>query len=172
MEIISIVLQGEITHRDSIGNAARIGSNDVQRMTAGTGLYHSEWNNGTEPVHFLQIWIIPDSMGLKPSYDQKSYSPESWRNKLKLLASGGHGGEAVVLNTSAMLFRSRLHAGHAVVHKTGPERHLFLYMIEGQAMIDGQRIDRGDQVRIRNRQRLEVAAADIADFILVDTGGR
>ena len=105
MEIVTIVLDGEMTHADSMGNNAVIRTGDVQRMSAGTGLTHSEFNLASQPVHFYQIWIFPDEAGLRPTYDQKSFHPDAWRNRLLPLASGQHLPGTVSFHTDATIYR-------------------------------------------------------------------
>ena len=114
MEIITIVLDGEITHQDSMGNRAVISAGEVQRMSAGTGLTHSEFNLAQTPVHFYQIWLFPDMRGLKPSYSQKRYPPSAWKNTLFPVASGQGAGDVVTFHTNATIYRSQLDAGKAV----------------------------------------------------------
>lgn len=172
MEIVSIVLQGEMTHRDSMGNISVIRGGDVQRMTAGTGLTHSEWNNGREPVHFLQIWIIPETSGLQPSYDQRGFIPDCWHNNLKLIASGNAETDTVFLNANARLFRSRLDAGETILYQADAGRCVFLYMIDGRATLEDKEIEKGDQVRIHDRKKLVITSSESADLILVDIGER
>ncbi len=111
MEIITIVLKGEMTHQDSMGNKTVITAGDVQRMSAGTGLTHSEFNLATEPVHFYQIWIYPDQKGLQPSYDQKRFSPNDWNNRLLPVASGLNVPGTVTFHTNATIYRCHLEAG-------------------------------------------------------------
>src|SRR5512139_2308538 len=108
MEIVTIPLQGEMTHEDSMGNKGVIKANDVQRMSAGTGLTHSEFNLADKPVHFYQIWIFPDSKGLNPTYDQRSFSPVTFRNRLVPVASGQGIPETVTFHTDATIYRSEL----------------------------------------------------------------
>lgn len=168
MEIISIVLEGEMVHQDTMGNHSVIKPGDVQRMTAGTGLYHSEQNTSDEPVHFYQIWIYPDKKGLAPSYDQKHFSAEQWHNRLKLLASGdGHDGVAS-LNSDGLLYRGSLEAGHSVSYTAGDSRILFLYIMAGHVNINGIRFDREDQARISGENSLQIHAATNAEMLLID----
>ncbi len=168
MEIVSIVLQGEMEHKDTMGNINRIRQNDVQRMTAGTGLQHSEWNHADRPVHFFQIWIMPDTPGLKPSYDQKNFSPEAWRNSLTLLASNNGNEDIVSLNTDARFYRAALDAGKSVDFSPQQSRHQFLYVIDGSATVNGQELNRRDQARIGKETSLTIGASTNTDLILID----
>src|SRR5438094_2243814 len=118
MEIISYVLEGTLEHRDSLGTGSLIRPGDVQRMTAGTGVTHSEFNpSTTEPVHFLQIWITPDRQGLTPSYEQRAFSPAELDGTLRLVAAAGGREGAVTIHQDAEVFASRLAAGTEVIHK-------------------------------------------------------
>jgi redox-sensitive bicupin YhaK (pirin superfamily) len=168
MEIVSIVLDGEMEHQDTMGNKTIIRKNDVQRMTAGTGLQHSEWNYGETPVKFMQIWILPDKTGLQPSYDQKSSSPEQWQNNLYLLASENGSKDVVSLNTDAKLYRSILHKGKTISFQTGKDRNLFIYIIEGNIKLNGHSLNTRDQARISKEDSLQLTTDECADFVLVD----
>jgi redox-sensitive bicupin YhaK (pirin superfamily) len=168
MEIISIVLAGEMVHKDTMGNEIVIRAGDVQRMTAGTGLRHSEQNTSGVPVHFYQIWIYPDKPGLAPSYDQKNFKPETWQNRLALLASARNEEDAVRLNTDGALYRAALDKGRAVNYTTGADRSLFVYVIDGAAAINGETMEKNDQARISAKDSLQINAFAAADFLLID----
>lgn len=124
MEIITIILEGELTHRDTMRNGGVIKANDVQRMSAGTGLMHSEFNDGDKPTHLYQIWIYPDKAGLKPSYDQRSYDPSSWKNTLLPVASGQEIPDTVTFNTDATIYRSDLDKDRSLVFDKTKDRLL------------------------------------------------
>ncbi len=168
MEIISVVLDGEMKHQDTMGNTTVIKKNDFQRMTAGTGLQHSEWNHADSPVHFFQIWVLPQVKGLTPSYDQKSFHPESWRNHLTLLAGGQAANGAVSLNTDALVYRTELDAGQSITYETGEDRKLFGYVIKGHAKADGIELRSRDQARIQAQKNLELRGESKADILLID----
>lgn len=168
MEIISIILDGEMVHKDTMGNETTIKKNDVQRMTAGTGLYHSERNLSDRPVHFYQIWIKPDKKGLFPSYDQKSFSPDQWKNKLVLLASDQSGDGIVSLNTEASIYRANLDAGQRLDLNFNENAKPFIYMMKGRMEINKEIIETNDQARIENETAIEITAADPSEFILID----
>ena len=172
MEIISIVLEGEMTHKDTMGNETVIRQNDVQRMTAGTGLRHSEWNHSDDMVAFFQIWILPDKKGLEPSYDQKSYSPDFWKNRLALLASDNEDKHAVQLNSQASIFRSCLEADFNLSYKTDSGHCLFIYTIDGKIQVNGTTAGRRDQVRIKGEEQLVITALEDSDFVLIDVPDR
>ncbi len=172
MEIISIVLHGEMTHKDTMGNEMVMKQHDVQRMTAGTGLHHSEWNEGEDTVGFFQIWILPDKNGLEPSYDQKSFVPEYWKNRLALIASHLVQDYAVKLNSEALIYRAGLDPDREVSYKFDKDRRLFLYLIEGQLLVNELSIEKRDQVRIKNEQQLVIKAQKKSDFVLIDVPGQ
>ena len=168
MEIISLVLSGMMHHEDTMGNGTVIRPGDVQRMTAGTGLFHSEWNDSDQPVHFLQIWVQPDTSRLLPSYDQKNFAAETWQNRLALLASNKPGPSVVTLNTDASLYRAMLTENKSLTYTTGRERNLFVYVIEGKAAVNGRMLSAGDQGRIKDEEQLTISGAESADLILID----
>lgn len=168
MEIISIVLDGEMEHQDTMGNTTVIKKNDVQRMTAGTGLQHSEWNHANTPVHFFQIWVLPQKKGLAPSYDQKSFNPKTWKNQLTLLAAERSENDTVSLNADARIFRAELDAGQKITYQTTHDRKLFSYIISGNARIDGLRLKARDQARINSMTHLELTGENLADVLLLD----
>jgi quercetin 2,3-dioxygenase len=168
MEIITVVLSGEITHEDSLGNKTVIKADDVQRMSAGTGITHSEFNLSETPVHFYQIWIHPDSGGLKPSYDQKTFTPHSRRNRLFPVASGQGKAGAVTLHTDATIYLADLETDRAITYDISDTRRIFAYVTEGLLEINGHRLEKNDQARIDEETHLTIKAADNSSFILVD----
>lgn len=168
MEIVSIVLSGEMTHKDTMGNTITVKTSDVQRMTAGTGLFHSEWNYGDEPVHFFQIWIYPDKRELTPSYDQKAFNPETWHNRLTLLASDKNENGIVRLNTDGSIYRAALTVDKVVNYSPERGRKTFIYVIDGRLLINGSELEKGSQARIDKEDNLEIGAKGEADFLLID----
>ena len=168
MEIVTIVLNGEMTHRDSMGNTAVIRAGDVQRMSAGTGLTHSEFNLAGQPVHFYQIWILPDRPGLEPSYDQRTFSAEDWHNRLLPVASGQGLNNVVTFNTDATIYRSNLDAGRKLHFDNTSGRRVFLYLTRGQMRVDGLTLYQEDQARIDSEKPLAMEADQDAEFILID----
>lgn len=168
MEIITIVLDGEMTHQDSMGNKAVIMAGDVQRMSAGTGLTHSEFNLAEQPVHFYQIWVLPDTPGLEPSYDQRSFSPDQWRNRLLPVASGQPIENVVSFHTDATIYRGQLDAGHRLDFDNTAGRRVFVYLTEGELTIDGLALNKADQARVDTERPICLVAGADAEFILVD----
>jgi redox-sensitive bicupin YhaK (pirin superfamily) len=168
MEIITIVLDGEMTHQDSMGNKAVIRAGDVQRMSAGTGLTHSEFNLAEAPVHFYQIWIFPDQGGLKPSYDQRNFDAESWHNALLPVASGQGLESTVKFHTAATIYRCDLDQGKEVTHTPTAGRRIFVYVTKGELEANGTMISEKDQARIDIDEPLTLKAKESAEFILID----
>jgi len=168
MEIVTIVLSGEITHKDSMGSKNVIKAGDVQRMSAGTGLTHSEFNLAKEPVHFYQIWIYPDLAGLKPSYDQKSFSPEAWKNRLLPVASGQGLHGAVTFHTYATIYRSDLEARQKIDFKVTESRRVFIYLTSGSLEVNDKKLEANDQARIDLENDLEFRSYRDSAFILID----
>ena len=168
MEIVTIVIDGEITHEDSMHNKGVIKTNDVQRMSAGTGLTHSEFNLADKPVHFYQIWIYPDRRGLTPSYDQKTYDPSNWKNKLFPVASGQNIPGTVTFFTDATIYRSDLDSGKLVTFEGTKGRRIFIYLTTGKLTINDEDLDEKYQARIDIDEPLRILAQRNSQFILID----
>jgi len=168
MEIITIVLKGEISHKDSMGNVGVIRAGEVQRMSAGTGLTHSEYNQADRDLHFYQVWILPDEPGLIPSYEQKGFTEDDFKNVLFPLASGQNHAGAVSFHTDAAVYRSRLDAHRQLDHRTSPDRKLFVYLASGRLQVNDETLVANDQARLDGVDRLELKADQDADFILID----
>jgi redox-sensitive bicupin YhaK (pirin superfamily) len=168
MEIITIVLKGEITHEDSMGNKTVIKAGDVQRMSAGTGLTHSEFNLAKIPVNFYQIWIFPDKPGLKPTYDQRTFSPSQWKNHLFPVASGQGIPETVTFHTDATIYRCDLDKNQSVVFEATIGRRIFVYLTKGEMSVGGEKMEQKDQARIDTDDPLRLKALANAAFLLID----
>jgi len=168
MEIITVVLDGEMTHRDSMGNQAVIKAGDVQRMSAGTGLTHSEFNLAKQPVHFYQIWILPDLPRLEPTYDQRNFTPDQWQNRLLPIASGQGLENVVSFHTDATIYRGQLDDGNRLNFDNTAGRRVFLYLIGGELTVDGLTLYQADQARVDTEKPLCLAAGADAEFILID----
>jgi len=161
MEIISLVLDGALEHKDSTGTSSVIRPGDVQRMSAGTGITHSEWNHSkTEEVHFLQIWIIPDTPGLSPGYEQKSIPEESRRGRLVLLASRDGRDGSVGLHQDVALFGTRLAPGQSAAHALGPGRQAWVHLARGAGMLNGRPLVAGDGAAVSDETKLTIAGAE------------
>lgn len=171
MEIITIVLSGEMTHKDSMGNVSLIKAGDVQRMSAGTGLTHSEFNLSSERVHFYQIWILPDKRGTKPSYDQKTFSSQEWGNTLFPVASGRNIPGAVTFQSDSSIYRSHMDAGTRLDFVTATDRGTFIYLTKGSLEVNEVRLDEKDQARINDVDQIRITALHDSEFILIDIPG-
>lgn len=169
MEIISYVLDGELEHKDSMGNGTVIRPGDVQRMSAGTGVRHSEFNpSPRSPVHFLQIWIEPAAVGMAPSYEQKYFSPEEKKGRLRLLASQDGRDGSVTVHRDADLYAGLLGPGEMVTHQLATDRMAYLHLIRGEASINGVRLETGDAAKIKGEEKLTIIANADSEVLLFD----
>ena len=169
MEIVTYVLEGALAHQDSMGNGSTIRPGDVQYMSAGTGVAHSEFNaSQTEPVHLYQIWMFPDKAGHKPTYDQKHFSEEEKRGKLRLLVSpdGRHGSVKIRQNND--LYATVLGAGDKVNHELKAERHAYVQVARGSVTLNGKKLETGDGAAISEEKSLEIAGVNDAEVLLFD----
>jgi redox-sensitive bicupin YhaK (pirin superfamily) len=171
MEIISYVLEGELEHRDNIGNGSVIRRGDVQRMTAGTGVQHSEFNHSkTESVHFFQIWIIPEKRNLPPGYEEKRFDDDAKRNQLKLVASRDGREGSVTIHRDTDLYASLLGRGQEVTHSTERTRRSWVQLASGAITINGEALAAGDGVAIAYEESLAIKASADSEFLLFDMG--
>ncbi|MBU6460829.1 MAG: pirin family protein [Proteobacteria bacterium] len=171
MEIISYVLQGELAHRDSMGNGTVIKPGDVQRMSAGTGIKHSEFNpSDREPVHFLQIWIEPNQHGLEPSYEQKFFEPESKKDQFRLIASSDGRDESVLIHQAADVYSSLLSAGKSLSFLTTAGRLAYLHLVQGELDVNGIVVKAGDAIKVDLEQELNIDAQQDSEFLLFAFG--
>jgi len=171
MDIISYVLEGTLEHKDSLGNGARIRPGEIQRMSAGTRIMHSEFNpSKTEPVHFLQIWIIPNQVGLPPSYEQKDFPVDRRRGQLRLVAAPDGREGAVTVHQDALLFIASLQASEKVVHTVEAGRGIWLQVARGIIALNGTQLREGDGAAAEHESALEVQADTDAEFLLFDLG--
>jgi len=169
MEIITIVLAGEIAHEDNLGNKTTISAGEVQRMTAGTGITHSETNNTDEEVHLYQLWFLPSSKNIKPSYEQRRVDFLDTKNELIPLVSGQKVLEDVVyMNSNSTVYYSKLKADKEINFQTFDIRKTFIYIIEGELLVNGFQADKNDQLRIGDTKLVQIKAAQDAQFILID----
>jgi len=168
MEIITVVLEGEITHEDSLGNKAVIQAGEVQRMSAGTGIRHSEFNQSHAPVHFYQIWLYPDQPGLAPSYDQRRLPAVRPKNQLLPVASGQGLPEVVTFHTDATIYLSDVEAQQTVTFPTDGSRRVFLYLTDGDLDVLEQALHAKDQARIDPDAALTLTARTDVRFVLID----
>jgi quercetin 2,3-dioxygenase len=168
MEIVTIVLDGEITHKDSMGNKTVIAAGDVQRMSAGKGLTHSEFNLSADPVHFYQVWLFPDKHGLEPTYDQKTYQNLDWKNRLCPVASGQGLPDTVTFHTDATLYRADLDVGQTVLFNKTRGRRVFIYLTSGRLLVNDQLLEGKDQARVDIDIPLTLDARADSGLILID----
>jgi redox-sensitive bicupin YhaK (pirin superfamily) len=169
MEIITYVIDGELSHRDSMGNGETIHPHEVQRMTAGTGVLHSEYSSPTDRTHLLQIWILPEKQNLQPGYEQKVFAPEEKQGKLRLVASKGGDGGSVHINQDVRLYASILSGGEEVTHALAESRHAWIQLISGSLAVNGEQLNPGDGVAISSVAELKLKAGeDHTEFLLFD----
>jgi quercetin 2,3-dioxygenase len=169
MEIISYVLDGELAHKDSMGNGSVIRPGDVQRMTAGTGVQHSEYNNSlTDIVHFLQIWLFPAQRNLPPGYEQRMFDTASKRGTLKLIASPDGREGSVTIHLQADIYAAVLAPGESVTHATTHERKLWLQVARGAVIVNGEALDAGDGAAIAYDDKVSIESRADSEVLLFD----
>ena len=169
MEIVTYVVEGALAHRDSTGTQEEIRPGEVQRMSAGTGITHSEFNaSDTEPVHLLQIWLLPERRGITPGYEQKAFPEAEKRGKLRLVASRDGRDGSVTIHQHVDLFASLLEPGESVTHPLLPGRHAWLQVVKGAITVNGQALSGGDGAAISEEESLTISAQEPAEFLLFD----
>lgn len=169
MEIVTYMLSGALAHRDSMGNGSTIRPGDVQRMTAGSGLTHSEFNpSNEEPASLLQIWLFPTDKGLTPTYEQTAFDPAELQNALRLVASPDGREGSVTVHQDALVFASKIHAGQSVSHSHDATRGLWLQVIEGEVVANGSTLQSGDGAAFEEVDTLKIEATKDAHFLLFD----
>lgn len=169
MEIVSYVLDGALEHKDSIGTGSVIRPGDVQRMSAGTGIRHSEFNHSrSEPVHFLQIWIVPDRSGLEPGYEQTTFSDADKRGRLALVGSSdGHEG-SVTIHQDVGLYAGLFDMGERATHAIASGRGVWVQVARGAVAVDGETLRVGDGVAVRDATEIEIEGRDKAEVLVFD----
>lgn len=171
MEIISYVLTGALQHKDSMGNGTVIHPGDVQRMSAGTGVQHSEFNPSPDAlVHFLQIWIEPETQGLAPGYEEKFFAPEDKRGRLRLLASRNGRDGSVTIHQNVDLYASLLDADEQLTHRVAAGRLAYLHLVKGSLRLNGVTLKTGDAAKIEREENLVISAEESSEFLLFDLG--
>jgi quercetin 2,3-dioxygenase len=171
MEILTYVLSGAVEHKDSLGTGSVIRPGDAQIMSAGTGIQHSEFNpSPTEPLHLLQIWILPDEQGITPRYEQKAFPPEEKRGKLRLIAAKDGRDGAVTIHQDVDLYASILEDGDVVNYHVQPHRYAWLQIAQGIANLNGEELRAGDGVQISGEEKLEISTNTSAEILLFDLG--
>ncbi|HEX7831288.1 MAG TPA: pirin family protein [Thermoanaerobaculia bacterium] len=170
MEIVSIVMEGALAHKDSTGGEGVLRRGEVQRMSAGTGVVHSEFNGSeTDPVHFFQIWIMPERGGITPGYEQKLFSDDERRNQLKLVVSPDAENGALKIHQDARLYSSILDEGQSVEHALAAKRGAWIQVARGSVEVNGVTLKAGDGAQIENETSLKITGgAAASEFLLFD----
>lgn len=169
MEIFSYVLDGALAHRDSMGTGSSIRPGDVQMMSAGTGIAHSEFNaSETDPVHFLQIWIVPNRRGVKPRYQEKAFTTEQKRGRLKLVISPEGDEGSLSVYQDARVYAGLFDGAERASHEVRPGRYAYLQVARGSVEVNGQRLNEGDGARVRDAGELEFSNGEDAEVLVFD----
>jgi redox-sensitive bicupin YhaK (pirin superfamily) len=169
MEIISYVLDGELAHKDSLGNGSVIRPGDVQRMSAGTGVRHSEFNHSSAQVtHFLQIWIEPNVQGIAPGYEEKRFEPADKRGRLRLVASPGGAEGSVTIHQDARVYAGLFDGDERATLDVAPGRRVYVHVARGEIDVDGKRLAAGDAAMITDADRIELAGGRDAEVLAFD----
>ena len=169
MEIISYVLSGELAHKDSMGNVKGIPPGDVQRMSAGTGVQHSEFNHAdNQTTHILQIWIEPHTVGIAPGYEQKTFAELEKRGTLRLVASSDGAQGSVTIHADARLYAGLLDGSEAATLALDPARKTYVHLVRGELEVYGQQLTRGDAAMIQTQSRLDLSKGVDAEVLVFD----
>ncbi len=169
MEIISYVLQGNLAHKDSMGNVKGLPPGDVQRMSAGTGVMHSEFNHAQgETTHFLQIWIEPSQRGIAPGYEQKTFADAEKRGRLRLVASPDGAAGSVHIHADASLYAGLLDGGETAELAIDPARKAYVHLVRGAVEVNGQRLEGGDAALLAGEGRIALTGAQDAEVLVFD----
>ena len=169
MEIISYVLDGSLAHKDSMGNAASIVPGEVQRMSAGTGVTHSEYNHeAARTTHFLQIWIMPDRQGVAPGYEQKAYPEAGKRGRLRLVASADGTDGSVRMHQDARMYAGLFDADESAALDIAPGRLAYVHMARGKAVVNGHALSAGDALLYADEPRVEIERGEGAEILVFD----
>jgi redox-sensitive bicupin YhaK (pirin superfamily) len=171
MEIISYVVAGALQHRDSLGTGSVIRPGEIQRMSAGTGVTHSEFNpSPSELVHFLQIWIVPDRHGYEPSYEQKTMADSDKRGVLRLIAGPRGGGSAVTIHQDVRLYSGLIERDQEVVYELNDDRHAWVQVVRGALTLNGQPLWQGDGAAVSAEPALRLIGLESTEVLLFDLG--
>ena len=169
MEIVTYVLDGALEHKDSLGTGSVIRPGDVQRMSAGTGVHHSEYNaSPSEPVHFLQIWIMPKSNGIAPGYEQKHFTPAEFTDQLRLIASPDGREGSVTLHQDARLYATKLDGAGSVSHALASGRCAYVHVARGSVVLNGIPLASGDGARVEAQSALQLDNGRNAEVLVFD----
>jgi quercetin 2,3-dioxygenase len=169
MEIVTYVLDGQLQHQDSMGNGSILHAGDFQRMSAGTGVEHSEFNPSPDmPVHLYQIWLLPRERGLAPSYEERSFRASEKQDRLRLVASPDGRDGSLTIHQDASIYLGNLTAGANVMHRLAPGRHAWLQVLRGTVRVGDQQLTAGDGASFSDEPSVQLAAADSAEVMLFD----
>ncbi len=169
MEIVTYVLEGALEHKDSMGNGEVLRPGEFQRMSAGTGITHSEFNpSDDEPVHLYQIWLFPERKGIEPSYEQKRFPEEERHNRLRLVASRDAAEGSLLIHQDARIFLTSIDAGRLVTHELDTGRHAWLQVLRGNVTLNGHDLNTSDGAAVSDETTLTVEATDNAEVMLFD----
>ncbi len=169
MEIVTYVLEGALEHRDSLGNGSQISAGDVQYMSAGTGVRHSEYNaSDSDTVHLLQIWLTPNRLGVAPGYDQRHFALDERRGRLALLVSPDGRDGSIPSHQDGLLYAVILTAGQSVGHDLGGDRLAYVHVARGEARVNGERLTAGDAARIQGEQGVRIEGLGETEVLLFD----
>jgi redox-sensitive bicupin YhaK (pirin superfamily) len=169
MEILTYVMAGQLAHRDSMGNGEAIHPHEWQRMSAGTGVRHSEFNaSQSDPLHLYQIWILPETEGIKPGYEQKIFASEEKAGTLKLVASRDGRDGSLTIHQNASVYNALLSSGDAVEHRLAAGRHAWLQVVKGAVELNGNKMSAGDGAAISEEPSLNIKASADAEIVLFD----
>jgi hypothetical protein len=172
MEIVSYVLSGELAHKDSMGNGSVIGPGDVQRMSAGTGVRHSEFNpSSSEPAHFLQIWIQPAERNIEPSYEEKRFAADEKRGRLRLIVSPDRAEGSLLIHQDARIYAGLFDGHERAELKVSPGRRIYLHVARGRLTANGSTLEAGDALRISDGSVLALSEARDAEVLVFDLPG-
>lgn len=169
MEIVTYVLEGALEHKDSMGNGSVLRPGECQRMSAGTGITHSEFNpSDIEPVHLYQIWLFPQRKGIEPSYEQRAFDVQERHNRLRLVASQEGRDESLMIHQDANILLATLERGAEVSYELRANRHAWLQVLRGSVSLNGQRLDESDGAAVSDERQLSIVAAEPAEVMLFD----
>lgn len=169
MEIVTYVLSGSLEHRDSMGNGEILSAGEFQRMTAGSGITHSEFNpSSSETAHLYQIWIFPNERNLTPSYEQKRFDPAEQQNRWRLVASEGAEDGSLKIHQDAKIYLATIEPARSLEFQIDPGRNVWLQILEGQVLLDGETLEAGDGVAITEESGLELKGVDQSQVMLFD----
>lgn len=169
MEIVTLVLEGELAHKDSLGNGSVLRPGELQRMTAGTGVRHSEFNpSDRELVHFYQVWLLPARTGLPPGYEQRAFGDDEKRGRWRLVASPDGRDGSLTIHLDANLYLSELEDGQQLTHEPEPGRHSWLQVLRGRVELNGRPLSAGDGAAVSDEPALTVKAAGPSEVLLFD----